>query len=109
MPKILIAEACTLAGEEFSTHADVGEEVSVSKDDAAALCRMGRAYYLDRDDDPSKGKFTATADDKKRVAGLAKAIKAEVEARTAKPVDVSAQVAAEVAKALAAAGVKPAA
>lgn len=109
MPKILIAQACTLPGEEFSTHADVGEEVALGKDDAAVLCRMGRAYYLDRDDDPSKGKFTATAEDKKRVAGLAKSIKAEAEARSAKPVDVSALVAAEVAKALAAAGVKPAA
>jgi len=79
--KLLILIACTIAGAEVSSHADVGEEVDVSKDEAATLTRMGRALYLEKADDPTKGQLTATAEDKARVKKQVAAIKAEREAR----------------------------
>ena len=72
--KLLIKEACQLAGEAISTHADVGDTVDATKDDAALLTRMGRAFYLDKSDDPTKGTLTATAEDKAAVKKAANAV-----------------------------------
>jgi len=104
--KLLIIDACLVAGEEIARHAEVSEEVDVSKDDAAALTRMGRALYLSRDDDPTKGQFTATADDKSRAKRALAAITAERKAReqaaqAQSPDGLSALIAASVAAAVA--------
>lgn len=76
--KLLIAEAClvVLLGAEITSHADVGDTVDVSKDDANQLTRSGRAMFLEKADDPTKGQLTAGADDKDRIAKQAKAIAA---------------------------------
>lgn len=71
--KLLIAQACQIAGEITSTHADIGDTVDVPKDDAATLTRMGRAFYLDKADDPTKGQLTASAEDKAAVKRAAQA------------------------------------
>ena len=111
MPKILIAEACQLAGEEVSTHADIGESHDVSKDDALLLTRMGRAFYVDKADDPTKGRLTAAEDDKARIKRQAAALKASREARVeaeqvVTPQGIAALVAKAVADALAAQSAK---
>lgn len=104
--KLLIKEACTLAGPERSTHADVGDEVEVhSKDEALLLARLGRALYLDRADDPTKGTFTATAEDKavlqKRVAALQSEREArDLAAQAQSPAGLAALVAQAVAQAV---------
>lgn len=108
MPKLLILAACAIAGAELSAHADVGDVVDVSKDDASQLARMGRGLYLDKLDDPSKGLLTADADDKKRVAGQAAAIAAERDARelvtkVQSPIGQAEMIASAVAAAVAAA------
>ena len=110
--KLLIIEACTIAGVEVSEHADVGGEVDVHKDEAATLTRMGRALYLEKSDDPTKGSLTASAEDKANVKKRVAAIKAEREAREVaaqaqSPAGLAALVAASVAQAVQAA-VKPA-
>lgn len=76
--KLLIAEACLVIaiGAEIAAHADVGDIVDVSKDDASYLARAGRAFYVSRDDDPTRGGLTANEDDKARIAKQAKAIAA---------------------------------
>lgn len=79
--KLLILEACLIAGAEIATHADVGDTVEVTKDDAISLARMGRAMFLEKSDDPTKGLLTATGDDVKLVKRKATAIKEEREAR----------------------------
>jgi hypothetical protein len=76
--KLIILQACTVAGESVSTHADIGDEVDVPKDDAVLLCRMGRALFLDKAEDPSKGQMTATKEDVATARAQAKAL---VEAR----------------------------
>jgi hypothetical protein len=106
--KLLILIACTIAGEEVSRHADVGDEVDVSKDEASTLTRMGRALYLEKTDDPTKGTLTATAEDKAKVKKMVAAIKAEREAREVanqaqSPAGLAALVAASVAQAVQAA------
>jgi hypothetical protein len=107
--KLLITEACTIAGPEQSQHADVGDVVDVhSKDEALLLVRMGRARYLERNDDPTKGTLTATADDKAIVAQRVEAIQAEREARdlaaqAQSPAGLAALVATSVAQAVQAA------
>ena len=110
--KIVIVEACAIAGEETSSHADVGDELDVSKDEAALLTRMGRAMYLDKGDDPTKGTLTATADDKASIKKRVQAIAAErkereVAAQSQTPTGLAAMVAAAVAQAVQAA-LKPA-
>lgn len=74
--KILILQACLVlaAGAAAAAHADVGDVIDVSKDDAYALTRMGRGMYLERGDDPTKGSLTATTDDVKRAKKMAEAI-----------------------------------
>lgn len=78
--KLLIMAACLIAGETIGTPVAVGDTVDVPKDDAAYLARSGRALYLDKSDDPTKGQFTATAEDKQRAKEQAKAIAAAAEA-----------------------------
>lgn len=107
--KLLIIAACTIAGAEVSTHADVADVVEVeSKDEAVTLARMGRALYLDKAQDPQKGALTATAEDKELAKRSAKAIRESLEIRAAEaaatsPAGMAAMVAAEVAKAVQAA------
>lgn len=72
--KLLITEACQIAGESVSQHADVGTEVDLPKDEAILLARMRRAMFLDKADDPSKGAMTASAEDKATVKKRATAI-----------------------------------
>lgn len=110
--KILIAAACQIAGEQIASHADVNDTVDVPKDEALSLCRMGRAFFVSRDDDPTKGALTATAEEKDLLKRQAKAIAAEREARAAEqaaatPGGLAAMVAAQVAAAVQAA-LKPA-
>ena len=81
--KLLILAACLIAGETVGQPAGVGETVEVSKDDASYLTRSGRAMYLDKADDPTKGLLTAAAEDKKRAAEQAKAAAAVAEASRA--------------------------
>lgn len=112
MPKLLIIDACLVAGEEIARHAEVADEVDVPKEDAAALTRMGRAMYLSRDDDPTKGALTATAEDKARakrtLAGITADRKArDAAAQSATPDGMAAMVAAAVAAAVAQALAKP--
>lgn len=110
--KILIAVACQIPGEQTASHADVGDTAEVPKDDALLLCRMGRAFYLDKSDDPTKGTLTAGKDEQDSIKRQAKAIAAERDKRTteqatATPAGMAAMVAAQVAAAVQAA-LKPA-
>ena len=113
--QILIAEACTIPGAETSTHADIGQKVELdSKDDALVLCRMGRALYLDKTQDPTKGSLTAAKEDVDRIKKHAAQIAAAQEERAAQataaaPGGIAALVAAQVAAAMAALQAKPAA
>jgi hypothetical protein len=80
--KLLIKEACLLAGPVQSTHCDVGDVVDChNKDEALLLARLGRAQYLDRADDPTRGQLTATDADRAQVKQRAAALKIEREAR----------------------------
>lgn len=107
--QLLIAEACTIAGPETSEHADVGQKVEIdSKDEALSLCRMGRAFYVDKAQDPTKGLHTASKEDADRIKKLAAQIVAEREERAANaavttPAGLAGLVAAQVAAAVAAA------
>lgn len=111
--KLIIAVACAIAGEATAAHVAVGETVEVGKDDAYLLARNGRALYLDRAEDPTKGQFTATKDDLDRIKREAKGLAAsqaerELAAQTSTPAGMAAMVAAQVAAAVQAA-LKPAA
>ncbi|WP_428421960.1 hypothetical protein [Methylibium sp.] len=104
--KFLIAEACTIAGEQVSRHAEVNEEVDIPKDDALLLARMGRGYLLNKEDAP-KGQesLVATSDDRAQIKKRAAGIKAEREARAEAeqlqtPTGLAALVAASVAQAV---------
>lgn len=106
MSKLLIIAACLIAGETIARHADVGEEVDVPKDDALSLCRQGRALYLDKSEDPTKGTLTADSEKKSQVKKQAKAIADELAAREAKadaasPQSIGAQIAAGIAEGMA--------
>jgi hypothetical protein len=108
--KLLILEACAIAtlGAEVSSHADVGDVVDVPKDDAISLARMGRAMFLDKADDPTKGLLTATDVDRTQVKRRAAAIEKERAARAAtaaaqSPTGMAEMIAAAVASAVAAA------
>lgn len=113
---LIIAQACAVpqSGSETAQHADVGDKVEVdSKDDALLLCRMGRAYYLDKAQDPTKGQLTASKEDQETIKRHAAAIEAEskrraTEAAATTPGGLAALVAAQVAAAVQAA-LKPAA
>jgi hypothetical protein len=112
--KLILIAACTIAGELQSRHADVADTVDVPKDDANTLTRMGRALYLEKSDDPTKGQLTATRDDIDAIRKQAKAIAAaaearELEAAAGTPAALAQLVAVNVATAVAAALAKPAA
>jgi hypothetical protein len=101
--KLLIMAACLIAGETIGIPVAVGDTVDVPKDDALYLVRAGRALYLDKADDPTKGLHTATAEDKQRAKDQAKAIAAAAEA-TAKannPPDFAGMLAQAVAQGMA--------
>ncbi len=106
--KLIILQACLIAGEAISSHAAVAETVDVSKDDAATLTRMGRAMYLEKSDDPTKGLLTASKEDVANLNKQAKAIAAAEEVKASPPDSQAAIIAAAVTAALAAAGIKPA-
>lgn len=74
--KLLILAACLIPTALGATaqHTDIGETVDVPKDDAVMLTRMGRALYLDKADDHTKGDLTATAEDRAQIKAQAKAI-----------------------------------
>lgn len=78
--KILILEACFIAGEDGSVPAEVGDTPEVTKDEASLLTRIGRALYTERGDDHSKGLLTATDDVVKAAKKRAQVIKADREA-----------------------------
>lgn len=107
--QVLIIEACTIAGAETSSHADVGQKVELdSKDEALFLARSGRALFLDKAQDPTKGSLTATKEDQDRVKQLAAQIAAAqkeraAEAQATSPAGLAALVAAQVAAAVQAA------
>lgn len=106
--KLLLIAACAIAGETVVEHADLGDVIDVSKDEAASLTRMGRALYLEKSDDPTKGTLTADADAKEKAKKQAAAIKAEAKARAEaaelqSPAGMAALVAASVAQAVQAA------
>lgn len=66
--KLLVLAACFVPSDAGPVAVEPGDTVDVSKDEASSLARMGRALYISREDDPTKGTLTATADDKARVA-----------------------------------------
>lgn len=112
--KLLIAQACLIAGDEVGRHADVGETVEVAtKEEALLLTRAhGRAFYLDKADDPTKGTLTASPEDKDRIKREVKQLAAVAEQRAAEaqmqsPGGMAAMVAAAVASAVQAALQKP--
>ena len=113
--KLLIKEACLIlvAGATTAQPAEVGETVEVdTKDEALSLCRLGRSYFVDKANDPTKGLLTATAEEVASVKKLAKAIAAGREEREAEramlsPAGQAAFMAGEIAKAVAAALGKP--
>ena len=106
--KMLITTACLLVAEGVASHADIGDTAELSKDDAITLARMGRALYLEKSDDPTKGQLTAAAEDKARVKKQAAAIAAEHEQRATdaqvqSPTGMAALIASSVAAAVQAA------
>ena len=115
--KMLIKEACLVpaAGGPTGKPAEVAETVEIDgKDDALQLARSGRAYFLDKANDPTKGLLTATKEEVEQVRDHAKAIAAsrkerEVERQMQSPAGQAAFMAGEIAKAVAAALGKPAA
>lgn len=72
--KVLILQACLIAGEDIGKAVAVGERPEVSKEDALYLARAGRALYLNKEDDPTKGLSTATDADVRAVKLQANAI-----------------------------------
>ncbi|MGL4576368.1 MAG: hypothetical protein ACRCV9_16410 [Burkholderiaceae bacterium] len=106
--EIVIKEACTVTGEAIAEHVAVGQTVEVSKDEATTLTRMGRALYLNKADDPSKGAFTASKEDVTALTKQGKAILAAEATRASPPDSQASIIAAAVTAALAAAGLKPA-
>lgn len=106
--KLVAAEAFLLPLEYGHKAVEVGDTVDVSKDDAATLARIGRAYYLSPEDDATKGSLTATAERAAVIKARAKGIAAERAAAAAKaPLSQADAIAAAVAAALAAAGIRP--
>ena len=106
--KIIIKEACLVAGENIGQPVAIGERVEVSKEDALYLARAGRSLYLEKGDDPSKGLMTATSADIAAIKLHAAAVEAEASARSAQPqsmAEIIASAVKEAAKEAFAAGV----
>jgi hypothetical protein len=112
--KLLVATAFLLPTAESPVHAEVGETIEIdSKDDALQLARGGRAYFVDKLQDPTKGLLTAGKEETDSVKLHAKQIAAERKQRAedaamATPGGMAALVAQQVAAAVAAALAKPA-
>lgn len=82
--KLLITTAISIALAEGAQHADVGDTVELdSKDEALALCRAGRALYLDKTQDITKGQLSAAKEDLDRVKREAALIATARKAREA--------------------------
>lgn len=82
MPKILILEATQVdyGNDRGGEHADASSIVDVVKEQAKKLTELGRAVYVAKTDDPSKGgRYTAT----KEMLAAAKAM-ADAKAAAAK-------------------------
>lgn len=64
MPKILVIECCVInhGDDRGGVVYGVGEAADVTKETASALVRAGRGLYVRRDDDPSRGGYTASAE-----------------------------------------------
>lgn len=65
MPKILITEPCvvTFGDDRGGVHADAGTVVNVPKDVAKTVISIGRALYVNKEDDPDKrGRDTASSE-----------------------------------------------
>ncbi len=64
MPKILVIEGCVInhGDDRGGVVYSVGEVADVTKEAASALARAGRALYVRREDDASKGGYTASAE-----------------------------------------------
>lgn len=63
--KILIIEACLVNFHDDlgGQHQDTGAVIDVDKDSARSLTAMGRALYVEKKDDPSKGAhYTASSE-----------------------------------------------
>lgn len=109
--KMLIKEACLVPAADQPTGqpAEVAETVEIdTKEDALMLARAGRAFYLDKSNDPTKGLLTATKEEIDQVKDHAKAIAAsrkerDIERQLQSPTGQAAFMAAEIAKAVAAA------
>ena len=76
MPKLLIIDPCLVnfGDDAGGVHQDVGAQPDVSKATAAQLVMLGRALYVNKNDDPSKGAIhTAPAEMLKAAAAAAPA------------------------------------
>lgn len=93
MPKILITEATQVnyGDDRGGQHADSGEIVEVTKDQALKLCQINRALFVTKSDDPTKdGRYTAS----KEVLDAARSL-AAAKAREAKAAAAAAAAAAQ--------------
>lgn len=76
MPKVLITEPCLInhRDDRGGVHNDAGEIVTVAKDTAVDLARMGRVLFIDKADDPTKaGTLTASKEMLAAAADMRKA------------------------------------
>lgn len=72
--KIILTDDCQIPGDgPTCAHGALGERHDLGKEDASAIVRCGRALYLGKSDDPTKGQYTAGADDLKRIEAQSKA------------------------------------
>lgn len=64
MPKLIIIEPTVVnyGDDRGGVHEDAGNEVDVNVDTAATLAKVGRALYVRKEDDPTKGQHTASAE-----------------------------------------------
>lgn len=87
MPKIIITESTQVnyGDDRGGQHADSGEIVEVTKDQARKLCEIGRALFTQKSDDPTKdGRYTASAEMIAAARTLAAAKAREAKAAAAK-------------------------
>jgi len=76
--QVIIEDPCIVfrPGETAPSHAEVGEELTLTGDVAYQVCAVaGRGFYLNAADDKSKAKiWTALKEDKDRIACKVKAL-----------------------------------
>lgn len=88
MPKVLIIEATLVnfGDDRGGVHQDPAEMPDVPKDAARVLTQNGRALYLDKRDDPSRGAiYTATPQMVKAAQEMAAARKAAARKAATQP------------------------